>query len=36
MPVGLESLVDGGSITQTSNRDTKGDFFQLRPVKKED
>jgi hypothetical protein len=36
MPVGLESLVDGGSITQTSNKDTKDDFYQLRPVLREE
>ena len=36
MPIGLESIMDGGSITQTSNKDPSLDFFQLRPTPKED
>lgn len=36
MPIGLESTMDGGSITQTSNRDTKDDFYQLRPIPKDE
>lgn len=36
MPVGLECLMDGGSITQTSNKNSPNDFFQIVPIKKEE
>ena len=35
MPVGLECLLDGGSITQVSNKDIAEDYFQIATTKVE-